>query len=82
MGVWKPGSGSNGCQGDSGGPVTEVIRKNKYDKGYWDLAGVVSFGVQGSTCAANTPLVLTRVSEPSILSWIKETVGKDLPSRP
>ena len=81
MCVWKPGSGSNGCQGDSGGPVSELIRKDTRDKGSWDLAGVVSFGVH-SACASNTPLVLTRVSEPSILNWIKERVGKDLPSRP
>ena len=83
MCVWKPGSGSNGCQGDSGGPVAELIRdpeKGSWDKGSWDLAGVVSFGVH-SACASNTPLVLTRVSEPSILNWIKETVGKDLPDR-
>jgi len=81
MCVWKPGSGSNGCQGDSGGPVAEVIRKNEFDKGFWDLAGVVSFGMSRA-CASNTPLVLTRVSDPSILNWIKEKVGKDLPERP
>ena len=81
MCVWKRGSGSNGCQGDSGGPVSELIRKSTRDKGSWDLAGVVSFGVH-SACASNTPLVLTRVSEPSILNWIKEMVGKDLPDRP
>ena len=81
MCVWKPGSGSNGCQGDSGGPVSELIRKSTRDKGSWDLAGVVSFGVH-SACASNTPLVLTRVSEPSILNWIKGAVGKDLPDRP
>ena len=80
MCVWKPGSRSNGCQGDSGGPVAELIRERVYDKGSWNLAGVVSFGVT-SACASNTPLVLTRVSEPSILNWIKETVGKDLPFR-
>merc|ERR1712130_982 len=81
MCVWKPGSGSSGCQGDSGGPVAEVIRKNEFDKGFWDLAGVVSFGMHRA-CASNTPLVLTRVSDPSILNWIKEKVGKDLPERP
>jgi len=81
MCVWKRGSGSNGCQGDSGGPVSELIRENTRDKGYWDLAGVVSFGVH-SACASNTPLVVTRVSEPSILNWIKERIGKDLPYRP
>ena len=81
MCVWKEGSGSNGCKGDSGGPVSELIRKGLYDKGSWDLAGVVSFGVSRA-CGANAPLVVTRVSEPSILNWIKERVGKDLPYRP
>merc|ERR1712156_103691 len=81
MCVWKPNSGSNGCQGDSGGPVSEVIRKDAYDKGFWELAGVVSFGVH-SACASNTPLVVTRVAEPSILNWIKEKVGGDMPVQP
>jgi len=81
MCVWKRGSGSNGCQGDSGGPVSELIRQNTRDKGHWDLAGVVSFGVH-SACASNTPLVVTRVSEPTILNWIKAMIGEDLPYRP
>jgi len=81
MCVWKRGSGANGCQGDSGGPVAELIRESTYDRGSWNLAGVVSFGVS-SVCASNTPLILTRVSEPSILDWIKEMVGEYLPDRP
>ena len=75
MCVWKPGSGSNGCQGDSGGPVVEL------HEGPWDLAGVVSFGIH-SACGSNTPLVLTRMSAYSILVWVKEVVGEDLPIRP
>ena len=74
MCVWKRGSGSNGCQGDSGGPVVEQ------NEGSWDLAGLVSFGIH-SACASNTPLVLTRMSTYSILNWIKEVVGEDLPTR-
>ena len=81
MCVWKPRSGANACQGDSGGPVSEVIRKDAYDKGFWQLAGIVSFGVI-SSCASNTPLVVTRVEEPSILNWIIDKIGKDMPVRP
>ena len=81
MCVWKPNSGANGCQGDSGGPVSELIRKDVYDKGFWELAGVVSFGVLPA-CGSNTPLILTRMADPSILNWVKETVGGALPMQP
>jgi len=66
--------GSNGCEGDSGGPVARINRKDVYDNGVWELAGVVSFGASRS-CGAQTPLVVTRVGEESINRWVRNIVG-------
>ena len=74
MCVWKKDSDANGCYGDTGGPIAEQ------NEGSWDLAGVVSFGTR-RTCSSITPLVATRMSAYAILSWVKEIVGEDLPSR-
>ena len=83
MCVWKKNTdgASNACSGDSGGPVARLKRKDINDDGFWELAGVVSFGAT-NFCGSNTPLVLTRVGEPGILSWLKEVVGRQLPGPP
>ena len=74
----------NSCRGDSGGPVSR-LRKN--DRGewetHWELAGVISFGF--GHCGSRSPLVVTRIQDPSILDWIKEVItedGVELPNRP
>jgi hypothetical protein len=46
--------------------------------GYWELTGVVSFGTQGDICGVNSPLVVTRVDNPAILSWINKVVSEDI----
>ena len=81
MCVWKRGGQANGCTGDSGGPVARLRRDCIEEKGFWELAGVVSFGVTKS-CGSDTPLVLTRIGEPGILSWLKGLVGRELPNPP
>jgi len=63
---------SNACKGDSGGPVSLLHRGRKHDPGRWQLVGVISFG--NGRCGSNSPLVVTRVSEPATLAWIKETI--------
>ena len=65
---------SNACKGDSGGPVSMQHREHKHDLGFWQLVGVVSFG--NGRCGSNIPLVVTRVADPAILAWIKETIGE------
>ena len=81
MCVWKEGRAANACKGDSGGPVSILKRKNLHDRGVWELGGVVSFGVS-SACGSDTPLVVTRVGDSEVMSWLKELLGKDLPERP
>ena len=74
MCVSKEGEGpANGCQGDSGGPVSRLYRKSVTDIGHWELAGVVSFGVTRA-CGSKTPLVVTRVADPGILSFIRDEI--------
>ena len=78
MCVWREGGGpANGCQGDSGGPVSRLYRKSVTDIGHWELAGVVSFGVTRS-CGSKSPLVITRVADPEILSFIRDEIGSNL----
>ena len=82
MCIWKQdGETANACGGDSGGPISRINRKNKFDLGTWDLAGVVSFGTS-SACGSRTPLVVTRIEDPGILAWVKEQVGEDMPAYP
>merc|ERR1711971_50519 len=64
----------NSCRGDSGGPVS----RRRGNAGYWELAGVISFGF--GHCGSRSPLVVTRIQDPSILDWIKEIAGEELPS--
>ena len=63
----------NSCRGDSGGPVS----RRRGNAG-WELAGVISFGF--GHCGSKSPLVVTRIQDPSILDWIKEVAGEELPS--
>ena len=79
--VGKDDSNANGCNGDSGGPLSRLYRSEAKDEGFWELAGVVSFGVT-TNCGSKTPLVLTRVGEPAILDWVRDKVGTSLPSTP
>ena len=73
---------ANACKGDSGGPISRLNRRSREDQeGIWDLAGVVSFGTS-SACGSRTPLVVTRIEEPGILTWVKEQVGADIPAYP
>ena len=81
MCVWNEGNLANACGGDSGGPVSILKRKNLSDRGVWELGGVVSFGVSAA-CGSDTPLVVTRVGDNEVMSWVKELLGKDLPERP
>ena len=53
------------CQGDSGGPLACNV------SGYWKLAGVTSWGIQG--CNPDFPAVYTRVSY--FRGWITQTAG-------
>ena len=80
MCVWKQDSGANACPGDSGGPVSRLRRAHVRDPGSWELAGVISFGVT-KACASNTPLVLTRIENQEILSWLQEVIGEEMPKR-
>ena len=78
MCVWKEGSEpANGCQGDSGGPVSRLHRTSLTDIGHWELAGVVSFGVT-TACGSRTPLIVTRVADPQILSFIRDEIDRNL----
>ena len=82
--VWTEGDViANGCKGDSGGPVSRLHRDSRFDSpGYWELAGVVSFGTS-SSCGSHSPLVLARVGEPGLLEWVREEVGRgSLPAFP
>jgi len=65
---------SNACRGDSGGPVSQLHRESKFDQGRWQLVGVISFG--SGRCGSRVPLVVTRVADSAILTWIKETIGE------
>jgi len=67
----------NSCRGDSGGPVSRLRKKVGKDEERWQLAGVISFGF--GNCGSRSPLVVTRIQDPSILDWIKEVVGEALP---
>ena len=64
----------NSCRGDSGGPVSR-LRKKAEER--WQLAGVISFGF--GHCGSRSPLVVTRIQDSTILDWIKEVVGEELP---
>lgn len=83
MCVWTEGNEiANGCKGDSGGPVSRLHRNSTYSSGYWELAGVVSFGTS-SSCGSHSPLVLARVGEASLLEWVREEIGeRSLPMFP
>ena len=77
MCVWKNGSEpANGCQGDSGGPVSRLHRTSVTDIGNWELAGLVSFGVTRA-CGSKTPLIVTRVADPEILSFIRDEIDSN-----
>ena len=79
MCVWKEGQElANGCQGDSGGPVSRLHRTSVTDIGTWELAGVVSFGVTRA-CGSKTPLVVTRVADPDISSFIRDVINSNFP---
>lgn len=58
--------GKDSCQGDSGGPLV-VDRSNTES---WELAGVVSWGID---CATALPGVYTRVSR--YVGWIESHTG-------
>ena len=74
----------NSCRGDSGGPVSRLRRNDRGEwETHWELAGVISFGF--GHCGSRSPLVVTRIQDPSILDWIKEVItedGEELPNRP
>ena len=80
MCVWKEGSEqpANGCQGDSGGPVSRLHRASLTDVGHWELVGVVSFGVTRA-CGSRTPLIVTRVADPEVLSFIRDEIDSNHP---
>ena len=81
MCVWKDGGElANGCQGDSGGPVSRLHRTSVTDIGKWELAGIVSFGVTRA-CGSKTPLIVTRVADPEILSFIRDEIDSNLPEK-
>ena len=81
MCVWREGQElANGCKGDSGGPVTRLHRTSVTDRGTWDLAGVVSFGVS-PVCGSKTPLVVTRVADPEILNFVRDVIGSSVPEK-
>ena len=60
----------NSCRGDSGGPVAR-LRGNA--RGGWELAGVISFGF--GHCGSTSPLVVTRIQDQKIVTWIKMVIG-------
>ncbi|CAN7942224.1 unnamed protein product, partial [Ixodes pacificus] len=59
--------GVDACQHDSGGPL--AVRASRDGKSVWELAGVVSFGVQCGT--PSYPGVYSRVA--SFVPWILRT---------
>jgi hypothetical protein len=72
---------SQACEGDSGSPVSRLNRASRRDPGIWELGGVVSFGAS-TACGAKAPLVVTRIDEAAVLSWLKRVVGQDRPDYP
>ena len=68
---------ANACKGDSGGPVSLLHRTSVTDVGHWELAGVVSFGVTRA-CGSRHPLIVTRVADPEILTFIRDEINSNL----
>ena len=61
----------NSCRGDSGGPVVRLRGKAR---GRWELAGVISFGF--GHCGSTSPLVVTRIQDRKIVTWIETVIGE------
>jgi len=74
--TFEPGKSS--CRGDSGGPLVRLFDVT-YDR--WELAGVISFSVNGYQCGnVDLPVGLTRVAG-EVNQWLRDLIGEDLPVR-